>query len=103
MKGIRLCGDCGYYDWNRHRCRRGAKVETDPRAKFYDDCPLPDAVEIKTGEWEEIADLEGCIFWRCTACGNEWCLNDGTPTENECYYCPRCGARMTGERSTHAE
>ena len=43
MKGISLCGECGFYDWKKHRCTRGASKETDPKDKFYDDCPLPDA------------------------------------------------------------
>lgn len=37
---VKYCGECPFYDWNKHKCKSGAKVETDPKAKFYDDCPL---------------------------------------------------------------
>lgn len=30
----------------------------------------------------------------CSACGEDWVLNDGTPEENHMNYCPRCGAIM---------
>lgn len=43
MKGIRCCGDCGYYDWKKHRCPR-ATDKGDNKSSFYADCPLPDVV-----------------------------------------------------------
>lgn len=46
MKGITCCGDCGYYNWKKRKCNRCESIETDPRKHFYDDCPLPDVVEI---------------------------------------------------------
>lgn len=46
MKAIKCCGECGYYNWGKHRCQAGAKKENDPRDPFYDDCPLADAVEV---------------------------------------------------------
>lgn len=45
MKGITCCGDCIYYNWRRKKCRRGNSIETNPRDHFFEDCPLPDAVE----------------------------------------------------------
>lgn len=44
MKGITYCGACADYDLQKHRCKRGAKQESNPQDKFFDDCPLPDAV-----------------------------------------------------------
>lgn len=44
MKGITYCGACADYDIKKHRCKRGAKLESNPQDKFFDDCPLPDAV-----------------------------------------------------------
>lgn len=41
MKGITCCGDCISYDWKKHRCKLGARVENDPQNPFFDDCPLP--------------------------------------------------------------
>ena len=44
MKGIKLCGECGNYDYKKHRCRIGCKDDSDAQASFYGDCPLPDVV-----------------------------------------------------------
>lgn len=44
MKGITYCGACADYDIKKHRCKRGAQLESNPKDKFFDDCPLPDAV-----------------------------------------------------------
>lgn len=41
MKGITYCGACADYDIKKHRCKRGAKQESNPQDKFFDDCPLP--------------------------------------------------------------
>lgn len=46
MKGINICAECAYYSMKKHACTRGAKEENDPRAKFYDDCPLEDVVPV---------------------------------------------------------
>lgn len=46
MKGITYCGACADYDCKKHRCRRGASLESRPQDKFYDDCPLADAVPV---------------------------------------------------------
>ena len=43
MKGITCCGDCGYYNWGKHKCNR-AKNAGDAKDSFYADCPLPDVV-----------------------------------------------------------
>lgn len=41
MKGIKLCGECANYSYKKHKCLLGCNKGTDPRSKFYDDCPLP--------------------------------------------------------------
>lgn len=46
MKGITYCGACADYDIKKHRCKRGAKLESNPQDKFFDDCPSPDAVPV---------------------------------------------------------
>lgn len=50
--------------------------------------------ERKKGRWEDFGDNNS---YRCTACGEIWILNDGTPEENNMNYCPNCGADMRGE------
>lgn len=37
---IYCCGDCLYYDWKKHRCKRGAKDDGTGREPFYRDCPI---------------------------------------------------------------
>lgn len=34
MKGITYCGACADYDIKKHRCKRGAKLESNPQDKF---------------------------------------------------------------------
>lgn len=46
MKGITYCGACADYDLKKHRCKRGAKQESNPQDKFFDDCPLPNVEQI---------------------------------------------------------
>ena len=48
----------------------------------------------KTGRWIEIDDYDA---WRCSECDEYFCLYEGTPQDNEYYYCPNCGAYMKGE------
>lgn len=33
--------------------------------------------------------------WSCSKCKCDWCLEDGTPKDNNLNYCPECGARIT--------
>jgi hypothetical protein len=64
------------------------------------DVPTVDAAEVVHGRWEEIEDFDGERHWKCTACGNEWYFEVGTPEENECNYCPKCGAKMDGNKDS---
>lgn len=36
---ITCCGDCIYYDWKKHKCKRGAVQEGKPQDHFFRDCP----------------------------------------------------------------
>lgn len=91
MKGITCCGDCVYYDWKKHRCKRGFNDATNPQNHFFDNCALPDVQPVVHGKW--IFDCErrqgdGWIYKQrhCSACGFQTveCLN----------YCQKCGAMM---------
>ena len=86
MKGIRICGDCANYSYKKHKCLLGYNKETDPRSEFYDDCPLPDAVEVKHGYWDD--SLDGITPY-CSVCGHSHGCIKRTPN-----YCPNCGAKM---------
>lgn len=59
------------------------------------------AVEPKRGKWEKVDDWDGDCHYKCTFCGEEWFLIEGTPNENNMNYCPNCGAKM--ERSEDGE
>ena len=48
MKGLISCSvACRFYDIPTGKCRLGCEEKADPNADFYDDCPLPDVVEVK--------------------------------------------------------
>lgn len=92
MKGIKLCGECANYSYKKHKCLLGCNKETDPRSKFYEDCPLPDAVEVKHGKW--ISQGSGYNFvYKCSECG----YIDGHPFEDRHNFCPHCGLPMRQE------
>ena len=56
---------------------------------------LPSAQpERKRGKWIEDDDGWGGVIWRCSECDAVFTLVDGTPKENEYYFCPHCGADM---------
>lgn len=96
MKGIRLCGECGFYDIYRHKCREGARVVTDPKAAFYEDCPLEDVPEVKHGKWIDKENPQ----WRayeiryCSNC--DWSIHKThlRRKDSAWNYCPNCGAKM---------
>ena len=67
MKGISCCGDCGYYNWKKHKCTR-AKDEGAAQDHFYADCPLPDVepvVHCKDCKYSEhwYRDRYLCELW----------------------------------------
>ena len=63
MKGITCCGDCGYYNWKKHKCTR-ATDEGDARSSFYVDCPLPDVVVVQTPQVLSLDDIHrGMVVW----------------------------------------
>lgn len=51
MRGIYCCGDCIHYNLKKHRCTVCQNIETDPRAHFFDDCPLPKVAPLVHGNW----------------------------------------------------
>ena len=55
--------------------------------------------EQKEGHWIEKDGFDGDTYYDCSVCGNSWTTIDGTPMNNDMNYCPKCGARMKGERT----
>lgn len=56
----------------------------------------PAQPERKEGHWIPHEGIDGDIQYECSECGVLWEFNDGTPEENEAYFCPKCGVRMRG-------
>lgn len=99
MKGITYCGACADYDIKKHRCKRGAKLESNPQDKFFDDCPLPDAVPVVHGRWEAKGYVCGESEFECSVCHkSEWRTSIG-----RFRWCPFCGARMDGDDDAKAD
>lgn len=48
------------------------------------------------GRWILYED-EDTNAWKCSACHKTQQLMNGTPFENNWYYCPSCGAKMESE------
>lgn len=90
MKGITYCGECADYDRKKHRCRRGASLESRPQDKFYDDCPLADVVPVvrcKDCKYYDPEDWDGIT---CKADGgmtdpyeDSFCSQGDRRTDNE--------------------
>ena len=92
MKAIRLCGECADYDMKKHRCKRGAHIEENPRNPFYDDCPLADVVEVVHGRWEDIVDFGGGnCYGLCSVCKTEHKAENATAAENRGSSLPHTG------------
>lgn len=60
------------------------------------DCPMQDVQPIKHAHWidEELELGEDFCLYKCSNCGEEFQLMDGTPNDNDYDYCPHCGAKM---------
>jgi rubrerythrin len=63
---------------------------------------LPSAQpEPHEGHWIKHIDPFDGEQYECSECGVLWEFNDGTPEDNEAFYCPKCGTKMKGEQDGH--
>jgi rubredoxin len=63
-------------------------------AKFVIDAiPPADVAPVELAHWIQANDIDETA-WRCSKCDLTWILNEGTPSQNEMRYCPKCGAYM---------
>ena len=46
------------------------------------------------GHWIPHESPDGGEQYECSECGVLWEFNDGTPEDNEAYYCPKCGNKL---------
>ena len=56
--------------------------------------PTVDAEPVRHGHWDEWDDTMFNTVYRCSVCGEDFVLIDGTPSDNLYNYCPNCGAKM---------
>lgn len=49
--------------------------------------------EPKTGQWIE-TDMYDESVYKCSCCGESYCMEYGSPEEYGYIYCPCCGAKM---------
>lgn len=61
--------------------------------------PSADVHPVRHGHWETIEGWDGDELYRCSECGAEFVLIDGTPKDNDYWFCPHCGADMRGEQN----
>lgn len=108
MKGLISCRvACRFYDIPTGKCRLKCEEKADPNADFYDDCPLPDAEEVKHGMWQAVAESEitgqnpefaghdPTGGYKCSRCGR-MAIYDCNDDFVLSAYCPNCGAKMDG-------
>ena len=51
-------------------------------------------LERKRGRWKQWEEYGFEDTYECTVCKTPFVLIDGTPMDNEYYFCPHCGADM---------
>ena len=54
----------------------------------------PPQPSIKHGHWIRTPYTDYDDTYECSVCGDSWTFIEGTPKDNEAYYCPKCGAKM---------
>lgn len=67
----------------------GVNAEIERQKKF-------GCVEVVHGEWSLTIDDWFGDCYKCSACGEEFVLDEGTPKDNGYNFCPNCGADMRG-------
>lgn len=94
MKGIKLCGECGYYSLSKHKCTRGCSQERRAQDKFYDDCPLPDVVEV--------IRCRDCRWWQNHKYSRirGWCALRGAHS-TDIWYCANGQKREDNENENN--
>ena len=54
----------------------------------------PTVDPVKHGQWKATPYTDYDDTYECSACGACWTFIEGTPKDNEAFYCPHCGAKM---------
>ncbi|MBQ6359355.1 MAG: hypothetical protein IJI97_10495 [Clostridia bacterium] len=56
--------------------------------------PSADVRPVVRGQWIEHEDPNGDPYYECSACHGEMVCIEGTPQDNEFYFCNYCGADL---------
>ena len=54
----------------------------------------PAQPEPQEGHWIKHESPDGGEQYECSLCGVLWEFTDGTPEDNEAYFCPKCGKKL---------
>lgn len=81
--------------WQMSRTVRVTKDTMEFQTRKPTDFPAIEPQRMR-GKWETIEGWDGDEVYRCSECGEEYVLIDGTPKENSYHFCPNCGADMRG-------
>ena len=100
-----ICKDCIHFDAcvaflysNYDSCTKEEGIinhANNPACKVFKN--KPDVVEVRHGEW----GFDG-LGYTCSECG-EYALAIKTRMQVRSDYCPRCGAKMDGERNENGK
>ena len=63
-----------------------------------DEMPAADVAPVRHGYWIEQENWAlDDYYYTCSACGEDFYMIVGTPSDNNYKYCPHCGAKMDGD------
>ena len=71
--------------------------DVDDMVNDIESAPTVDAVERKRGEWEQVANDDSGIDFRCSVC-HRYRFHNGEMLRKY-KFCPNCGAEMRGENN----
>lgn len=54
--------------------------------------------KIKTCTWKHEQTADHAYY--VTACGQDFCFEDGTPVDNKFKFCPYCGKKIRSRKET---
>lgn len=94
---IKACGDCYVYS---QPVVYGTYLGLTYARSVVETAETADVQEVRHGRWIDLHD-ENVLYeqtYKCSACGEWFVIEAGTPKENGYKYCPNCGARMDGEK-----